>query len=87
VKIAAGKIDAVSGAAWIAELHREPQDYVVVPGQPLLDGFSVGEGRIRQFVAAPLGAGDSVEEQLTGGRRIAPEVDGADGPVLPPILR
>ncbi len=66
VKIAAGKINAVSGEAWTAELHSEPQDYVVVPGQPWLDGFSVGDGLIRQFVALPLGAGYSVEEQLTG---------------------
>ena len=66
VKIAAGKINAVSGAAWTAELHREPQDDVVVPGQPWLDGFSVGEGLIRQSVTMPLGAGYSVEEQLTG---------------------
>ena len=66
VKIAAGKINAVSGAAWTAELHSEPQDYVVVPGQPWLDGFSVGAGLIRPFVALPPGAGDSVEEQLTG---------------------
>ncbi len=66
VKIAAGKINAVSGEAWTAELPSEPQDYVVVPGQPWLDGFSVGEGLIRQFVATPLGAGYSVEEQLTG---------------------
>ncbi len=66
VKIAAGKINAVSGAAWTAELPSAPQDYVVVPGQPWLDGFSVGEGIIRQFVALPPGAGYSVEEQLTG---------------------
>jgi len=59
VKIAAGKINAVSGAAWTAELHREPQDYVVVPGRPWLDGFSVGAGLIRQFAAMPLGAGES----------------------------
>ena len=66
MKIAAGKINAVSGEAWTAELHSEPQDYVFVPGQPWLDGFSVGEGRIRQSVAMPLGASDSVEERLTG---------------------
>jgi hypothetical protein len=66
VKIAAGKINAVSGAAWTAELQSESQDYVVVPGQPWLDGFSVGAGLIRQFVAMPLGAGDSVEETLIG---------------------
>ena len=72
VKIAAGKINAVSGEAWTAELQSEPQDYGVVPGQPWLDGFSVGEGRIRQFVAMPLGAGDSVEEQLTGRAEFGP---------------
>ena len=74
VKIAAGKINAVSGAAWTAELPSEPQDDVVVPGQPWLDGFSVGAGLIRQFAAMPLGAGDSVEEQLTG------QADRADHP-------
>ena len=47
VRIAAGKINAVSGEAWTAELHSEPQDYVVVPGQPWLDGFSVGAGPLR----------------------------------------
>jgi hypothetical protein len=47
VKIAAGKINAVSGEAWTAELHSQPQDYVVVPGQPRLDGFSVGAGPLR----------------------------------------
>ncbi len=31
VKIAAGKINAVSGAAWTAELPSEPQDDAVVP--------------------------------------------------------
>jgi len=66
VKIAAGKINAVSGEAWTAELQSEPQNDRVVPEQPWLDGFSVGGGLIRQFVALPLGAGDSVEEQLTG---------------------
>ncbi len=66
VKIGSGKINAVSGEAWKSDLQGEPQDYVVVPEQPWLDGFSVGEGLIRQFVAMPLGSGFSVEEQLTG---------------------
>ncbi|MGH6922483.1 MAG: hypothetical protein ACRED5_01825 [Propylenella sp.] len=66
VKIAAGKINAVSGEDWREGLHRHPQDYVVVPRQPWLDGFSVKAGRIRQFVAAPLGKGITAEEQLTG---------------------
>ena len=48
VKVAAGKINAVSGEAWTAELQSAPQNYLVVPGQPWLDGFSVGAGLIRK---------------------------------------
>ena len=66
VKIAAGKIDALTGQNWKNELTKRPQDYLVVPGQPWLDGFCVGKGLIRQFVAMPLGEGYSAEEQLTG---------------------
>ena len=66
VKIAAGKINAVTGAAWTDELSNTPQDYLVVPGQPWLDGFCVEKGLIRQFVAMPLGEGYTAEEQLTG---------------------
>jgi hypothetical protein len=39
---------------------------MVAPGQPWLDGFCVEKGLIRQFVAMPLGAGYTAEEQLTG---------------------
>ncbi len=46
-------------------------NYLVVPEQPWLDGFSVGAWLIRQFVAMPLAAGDSVEEQLAGQADIA----------------
>ena len=60
------KINAVTGEAWRQGLHRDPQDYVVSPDQPWLDGFAIEKGVIRQFVAMPLGAGYSVEEQLTG---------------------
>lgn len=66
VKIAAGKINAVTGEPWRDRLTRRPQDYVVIPDQPWLDGFAVGEGLIRQFVAMPLGEGYTAEEQLTG---------------------
>ncbi|MFZ4595779.1 MAG: hypothetical protein ACOYOF_16080 [Verrucomicrobiaceae bacterium] len=66
IKIGAGKINAVTGELWQAGLNREPQDYVVVPDQPWLDGFAVEKGIIRQFVAMPLGTGYSVEEQLSG---------------------
>jgi hypothetical protein len=66
VKIAAGKINAVTGESWDDVLHRDPQDYVALPEQPWLDGYCVEKGVIRQFVAMPLGSGYSVEEQLTG---------------------
>lgn len=66
IKIAAGKINAVTGEAWTNELSNVPQDYVVCPRQRWLDGFCVGEGLIRQFVAMPLGQGMTAEEQITG---------------------
>jgi hypothetical protein len=66
VKVASGKINAVTGQVWQAGLHRDPQDYLAIPEQPWLDGFAVEKGIIRQFVAMPLGAGYSVEEQLSG---------------------
>ncbi len=65
VKIAAGKVNAVTGKAWQDGLAKRPQDYVVLPGQPWLDGFCVAKGVVRQFVAMPLGAGYTAEEQIT----------------------
>ena len=75
VKIGTGKICAVSGDDWSQSLNRHPQDYVVVPNQPWIDGYNVGEDIVKQFVAAPLGQGYTVEEQLkaeadTGGIQI-----------------
>ena len=55
-----------TGEGWENELSEQPQDYVVIPDQPWLDGFSVMKGMIRQFVAMPLGEGYTAEEQLTG---------------------
>ena len=69
VKVAAGKINALTGEPWKDALTAEPQDYLVVPEQPWLDGFCVEKGLIRQFVAMPLGDGYSAEEQLTGEAR------------------
>lgn len=66
VKVAAGKVNAVTGKPWDAGLDDAPQNYVAVPPQPWLDGFAVGKGVVRQFVAMPLGSGYSVEEQATG---------------------
>ena len=66
VKVAAGKINAVTGELWQTDLQPDPQNYLVLPEQPWLDGFAVRKGVIRQFVAMPLGAGYSAEEQITG---------------------
>lgn len=66
VKVATGKINAITGEAWCDGIHRDPQDYMVTPEQPWLDGYCVEKGTIRQFVAMPLGGGYTVEEQITG---------------------
>lgn len=66
IKVATGKINAVTGETWRDGLNRGPQDYMVSPGQPWLDGYCVEKGFIRQFVAMPLGAGYTAEEQVTG---------------------
>ncbi len=66
LKVAAGKVNAATGEDWEDGLHRGPQDYLLVPGQPWLDGYAVGKGVIRQFVAMPLGEGYTAEEQIHG---------------------
>jgi hypothetical protein len=70
VKVGIGKVNALTGEAWTDRLQagaRElKQDYLVVPKQPWLDGINVGNGRIRQFVAVPLGSDYTVEGQVTG---------------------
>lgn len=68
VKVAAGKINAVSGKKWKNKLKAKKgqPDYMVAPPQPWLDGFNTGDGVIKQFVAMPLGQGYTVEGQITG---------------------
>jgi hypothetical protein len=70
VKIAAGGINVVSGHPMDDVLRDDPQDYLVCPIQPWLDGFNTGDGRIRQFVAMPLGAGYTIEGALTGAETV-----------------
>lgn len=69
VRVAAGKVNALTGGDWEKgeDLRQDPPDYLVVPGQGSLDGFCVGAGVVRQFVATPLGDGRTAEEQITGG--------------------
>jgi len=64
IKVATGKVSAITGKKWSKKL--KDGDYMVSPGQPWLDGYVVEDGTIRQFVAAPLGLGVTVEEQITG---------------------
>lgn len=67
LKVGIGGIDAISGERFeAATLTAVPQDYVVIPDQPWLDGINAGDGFIRQFVAVPLGEALTVEAQLTG---------------------
>lgn len=77
VKVASGKVNAVSGKTWTPELQQAEarrtdsatpvQDYMVAPDpQRWLDGFNTGEGQVRQFVAMQMGKGYTVEGQVTG---------------------
>lgn len=77
--VAAGNINAVTGkqipyknvkgkrGAQTLEIRLEdPQNYLVVPPQPWLDGWKAPDDKIYQFVAAELGSGQTVEGQITG---------------------
>lgn len=66
VQVGVGGVNAVSGQAWNETLQADPQDYLVCPPQPWLDGINAGAGMVRQFVAVPLGQGYTVEGQITG---------------------
>jgi hypothetical protein len=66
VKVAVGKVNAVSGKPWDQQLQTGKEDYLVCPPQIWLDGINAGDGFIRQFVAMPLGMGYTVESQVTG---------------------
>ena len=59
VQIEAGGVNAVTGEPFGGGLSGKPQNYVVAPLQPWLDGFKSADGVVRQFVAAPLGAADA----------------------------
>ncbi|OAK53822.1 hypothetical protein [Rhodococcoides kyotonense] len=76
VTVGSGAINAVTGGEWSPVPDFAAEDYFEVPEQPWLDGFNVGEGEVRQFVAMPLGSGITVEEQVSdspaaGGINIA----------------
>lgn len=66
IQIGTGGRCVVSGRQLDRRLRRRPQNYVVVPDQPWLDGYKTGDGEVRQFVAVGAGSGLSAEAQLTG---------------------
>lgn len=78
IKIFFGGVNIVSGEPAIepaaTRLRRRTllfqnksiQDYLVVPDQPWIDRIATGAGKVRQFVAMPVGTGYSVEAQMTG---------------------
>lgn len=78
IKVHVGGVNAVSGEPSVenaaTQLRRQTrlsrgetiQDYVAVPNQLWLDGITAEAGKVRQFVAMPMGSGYSVEKQITG---------------------
>lgn len=68
IRILSDGVNALTGRVknLSLELGQTVQDYVVIPGQHWLDGFCVDKDTVCQFVAMPLGAGYSVEAQLSG---------------------
>ncbi len=66
VTVAVGGINALTGRPEKTPLTADPQNYIVCPDQPWLDGINTGHGSVRQFVAMPLGQGYTVEGDLTG---------------------
>ncbi|KAH8656161.1 hypothetical protein BGZ60DRAFT_435262 [Tricladium varicosporioides] len=78
VKIYTGAVNAISGEPIIetaaTRLRRQAskvqnksiQDYLILPDQKWLDGICTSPGKVRQFVAMPIGSGYSVEAQVTG---------------------
>lgn len=69
LKVAVGRVNAVTGEAFDSSIRKHSQDYVVIPDQQWLDGINKGNGVVGQFVAMPLGKGYTVEEQVTDEAR------------------
>ncbi|KAL8641273.1 MAG: hypothetical protein Q9228_001892 [Teloschistes exilis] len=78
INVSVGGVNAISGEPLVetsaTQLRRlnlmserkSVQDYVVTPQQLWLDGIASTAGRVRQFVAVPMGNGYTVEAQVTG---------------------
>ncbi|KAF7557447.1 hypothetical protein G7Z17_g635 [Cylindrodendrum hubeiense] len=66
LRLFVGGVNALSGMPWNSQRLSNKQDYILVPPQIRVDGVSVGDDVVRQFIAMPLGSGYSVEKQVTG---------------------
>ena len=64
VKIATGKINAITGETWHSNLSNNPQDYIMTKMQPRLVGYCSASGISRQFVAKPLGIRNTTDQQI-----------------------
>jgi hypothetical protein len=69
VKVIASGINTVSGLPDEDDALGEPQNYLVCPDQPWLDGCNIGDGVIRQFVAMPLGEGYGLGARTATGEQ------------------
>ena len=65
MKVSVGGINALTGAKKGEAGKAGVQDYLC-KSQPWLDGIVKEEGKVKQFVAMPVGEGYTIEEQLTG---------------------
>lgn len=66
LRLFVGGVNTLSGVLWNSQRPQNKQDYILVPPQVRIDGVSVGDDVVKQFIAMPLGSGYSVEKQVTG---------------------
>jgi len=72
----------------LLEKRKSIQDYVVAPDQLWLDGIASSDGKVRQFVAMPLGSGYSVEAQITGEEMVGGlQIEVTPSKVAPHLLK
>jgi hypothetical protein len=78
IKVLAGRMNALTGETEDDQTYTtlrnnneagSGQNYLIVPGQPWLDGFMTADKKVRQFIVVTLGQGNSVEEKLEGTQR------------------
>ena len=65
LKVSVGGINALTGALKTESGKPGVQDYLC-KSQRWLNGIVKEEGKVKQFVAMPVGQGYTIEEQLTG---------------------